>query len=286
MSDEYDDAIRADRVERAPAPAPRRFDDGDRPRRRDDDEPRPSGSSGLKTVIIVIVCVAIIGFCVIGGGVGLLIYGLTASVKKVRESAQRMQTSNNYKQIALAMHNYHDAHGHLPPVAMPTKDGKPGLSWRVALLPYLEQDHLYRQFKLDKGWEDPDNRRLAAQMPIVYAPRQGIGGDMTHVRLFVGPKAIFDPAVPKRTFGQIAAADGTATTLLIVEATDPTLWIRPDELPFDRSRPLPGLGLPDNDYFIVSFADGAVRPVKKTTSAEKIKLMIDFQDGQFVDLDK
>ena len=71
-------------------------------------------------------------------------------MQKVREAASRTQGSNNLKQFALAMHNYNDVYGKLPAHAVYSKDGKtPLLSWRVAILPFIEQDNLYKQFKLD-----------------------------------------------------------------------------------------------------------------------------------------
>ncbi|HTU20905.1 MAG TPA: sigma-70 family RNA polymerase sigma factor [Gemmataceae bacterium] len=76
----------------------------------------------------------------------------------------------NLKKLALAMHNYNDTFNHLPPAAITDKKGKALLSWRVALLPYLEQQELYRQFKLDEPWNSPHNFKLLSKMPAVYAP--------------------------------------------------------------------------------------------------------------------
>src|SRR5262249_50595397 len=67
-------------------------------------------------------------------------------------SPQRTGVANNLKQIGVAFHNYLSNHGAFPASAIYGKDGKPLLSWRVALLPYLEQEALYREFKLDEPW--------------------------------------------------------------------------------------------------------------------------------------
>lgn len=283
MNDEHDEQrIRLDRVERVPD-QPLRNKDEPWARRRDEDDVRPpSGGRGIMTVVIVLAAIGVLGFCVIAGIVGGGYLVLKGAVSKVQLAAARAETSNNYKQIALAMHNYYSANGTLPPVSMPTKKGQ-GLSWRVALLPYLEQDVLYRQFKIDEPWDHPDNLRLAAQMPDVFSPGRGVRGDKTHVRLFVGPRAIFDREERRKLE---AINDGTSNTLMFVEATDPVLWIQPLELPFDPKGPIPPLGLKDHDYFQVAFADGSVRTIKKSVSVEKIKLLIDYKDGQVVNLDE
>jgi RNA polymerase sigma factor (sigma-70 family) len=87
--------------------------------------------------------------------------------------AQRARSMNNLKQILLAMHNYHDANGNMPH-DITDKDGKPMLSWRVAILPYIEQDNLFKQFKLDEPWDSDHNKKLLALMPSTYRT-PGIG---------------------------------------------------------------------------------------------------------------
>ena len=87
-----------------------------------------------------------------------------------REAAIRAQCTNNEKQIALALHNYHDQHNSFPPAFSQGKDGKPLLSWRVLILPFLDQQQaLYDQFHLDEAWDSPHNRTLIAKMPAVLS---------------------------------------------------------------------------------------------------------------------
>ena len=71
------------------------------------------------------------------------------------------------KQIVLAMWNYEDLKKHLPPVAIRDKNGKALLSWRVAILPQLEQGALYNEFHLDEPWDSEHNKALVAKMPAV-----------------------------------------------------------------------------------------------------------------------
>ena len=85
------------------------------------------------------------------------------------EPANRSQSFNNIKQIMLAMHNFasQDKSQAFPP-AFIAKDGKPLLSWRVAMLPYLDQKNLYAKFHLDEPWDSEHNKALIATMPGTY----------------------------------------------------------------------------------------------------------------------
>jgi hypothetical protein len=94
---------------------------------------------------------------------------LTQSVRGV---AHRAKSQNNLKQLGIAIHSYHDVHGFLP-TDVRDADGKPLLSWRVLLLPYLEQEPLYRRFKLDEPWDSENNKPLLALMPeVLRSPMQ------------------------------------------------------------------------------------------------------------------
>ena len=84
-------------------------------------------------------------------------------------AAVQMQIANNLKQVGLAMHNHPKADGRFPAPAIQGPDGKPLLSWRVAILPYLEENELYLSFKLDEPWDSPHNKPLLERMPYLYA---------------------------------------------------------------------------------------------------------------------
>lgn len=103
------------------------------------------------------------------------------------DSSQRERSLKNLKQILLAIHQYHDVHGYLP-ADIRDKDGKSLLSWRVLLLPYLEQDQLFKQFKLNEAWDSEHNLKLLGQMPAVY--RVGFeakDSGHTYYQAFAGP---------------------------------------------------------------------------------------------------
>src|SRR5262245_14014609 len=91
----------------------------------------------------------------------VVLTGASPGCKESGHNTTRLAHQDNMKQIGKALRDYHDTFGHLPAQAICDKDGKQLLSWRVALLPFLEQDVLYKQFKLDEPWDGPHNIQLA-----------------------------------------------------------------------------------------------------------------------------
>jgi hypothetical protein len=172
------------------------------------------------------------------------------------------------------MHNYHDVHGRFPPAAVRGPDGKALLSWRVALLPFISQEELYKQFKLDESWDSPHNIQLLSQMPSIYGPYKGKppADGMTYYQVFVGPGTVFE-GPEGLTFQDIS--DGTSNTILIVEAWDPVPWTKPEDLPFSPKGPLPRLGgiVKDGNSRAV-FADGSVHDLGQDIKEETIRAFI------------
>ena len=106
--------------------------------------------------------------------------------RSAREAARRGQCTNNLKQLSLALQCYHEATGSFPPAAITDKNGKPLLSWRVALLPFIDTGSPYWKFHLDEPWDSPHNLAVVEQMPAIYhCPsdrRSKIGHDRLHGR--------------------------------------------------------------------------------------------------------
>jgi Protein of unknown function (DUF1559) len=200
----------------------------------------------------------------------------------------RARTIDNLKRIGLAMGGYaHSNDGRFPPAAL-YKDGKPLLSWRVALLPFLHVyrgARLYQKFRLDEPWDSPHNEALLEEMPPEYAPVVGNepARHSTYYQGFVGPGALFDGEEGTRTED---ITDGLGWTLMVVEAAEPVPWTKPEDLAYDKEQPLPKLGGQFEDGCYVAFADGSARFLSRKVAAETIRALIMRGDGEVITFDK
>jgi hypothetical protein len=199
---------------------------------------------------------------------GVLVALLLPAVQAAREAARRTQSLNNLKQLALAMHNYHDTYRHFPAAYSTDAAGEPLLSWRVYLLPFLEEQTLFEQFRLDEPWDSPHNRQLIAQMPDVFrAPgSQLLQGKTNYLGIrgeemaFIAPKQ----AGPRPEGSRMADfTGGTSNTLMIVEASDAVAveWTRPADYEPNEAQPAAGLVGLRPGGFQAAFADGSVRMI-------------------------
>jgi hypothetical protein len=158
----------------------------------------------------------------------------------------------------------------MPAAAIYGRDGRPLLSWRVAILPQIEEHWLFKQFKLDEPWDSEHNKKLLERMPKVYAP---VGGNpkepySTFYRVFTGPNTPFPGREPSRF--PASFLDGTSQTILIVEAAEAVPWTKPDELVFDPSKPMwPLLGGVFAEGAHVALADGSTRFLDRKRLTEK-----------------
>jgi hypothetical protein len=195
----------------------------------------------------------------------------------------RAQSSNNLKQMALAVHNYEAAHGFLPPAATLGKKGKKLLSWRVAVLPYIEQDALYQKFKLDEPWDSEHNLKVFKDnpMPRVFAipGTKNLDEKKTHYQTFVGNGAAFDPvaAIKFTDF-----TDGTSNTILFATAATAVEWTKPDDIEFDPKADVKKLLLVKDGVFLVAMGDGSVRAVTEKLSEQTLKALVTRNGGEVI----
>jgi prepilin-type processing-associated H-X9-DG protein len=220
------------------------------------------------------------------GGVAVGTALLLPAVQAAREAARRAQCVNDLKQIGLALHNYHDVNNALPAAAITGKDGKPLLSWRVAILPFIEAQGLYNEFHLDEPWDSPHNKTLIAKMPRAYvcpSSLQIVPGTTTY-KAFVGGGALFDPTKP---VGFQQVTDGTSNTMAVVEGKTPVIWTKPEDIPFDPKAPPSLLDAGSNHPggFNVLFTDGSVQFIKITINLQTFRALITRAMGEVVGAD-
>ena len=222
--------------------------------------------------------------------------GFSALMNAVPDSAFASRGStaaeNNMKQIVLAMHNYADANGAFVSNSY-DKDGKPLLSWRVHLLPYIEQSALYQKFKLDEAWDSENNKPWSqAVVKVFMVPGRPAGQPWeTYFRGFIGPKDVKAEHRPWLLEGQTKGpnfpaifSDGTSNTILVAEAAESVPWAKPDDLVYDGVKPLPKLGGP-NGTWVTGFADGVVRTIRRGQIDEtNLRRLISVADGQVVNI--
>ena len=165
------------------------------------------------------------------------------AVQQARAAARRAQSQNNLKQLVLSLYNYEDRHGHFPP-AVVVENGV-ARSWRVELLPWLDERDLYDAYRKDQPWDSAANKKVLARMPETFRhPADDRDGFFTSYFAPVGSAG--GPAasawVPEAgpdggaTFADLR--DGLTTTILVVEANRPAPWTKPEDLPLDPTRPV------------------------------------------------
>ena len=230
----------------------------------------------------------------IGATVPVGVALLLPAVQSARTSARRMASANNLKQIGLAMHTFHDVYKAFPAAFNSTADGKPLLSWRVHLLPMLEEQQLYDQFHFDEPWDSEHNKTLIAKMPKVYAAPGGKAGEGKTNYLgvrgkdctFVPPSADEKGKEHPQGIRMSSILDGTSNTIMVVEASDESavIWTNPGDLEPDEKDPLKGLIGLRAGGFLALFCDGSVHFLPQKITAKTLRCLFSRNDGEAVEV--
>jgi len=232
-----------------------------------------------------------------------------AIVERAADYAQRQRSLSNLKRILIAMHSYADANGKFP-ADITDKAGKPLLSWRVELLPYLDEDNLNREFKRSEPWDSEHNLKLLSKLPEIfrvgfepkrathtYYQRFAITG-VTWGIVLDGGGEMLPPGpdgVPRKTppgsatpsssvprfplhFAEIT--DGMSNTLGVIEAGPPVPWSKPADIAYDVKKPLPPLTGPFANVRHAAALDGQAYPLKPNIDETTLRRLIEPNDGQ------
>ena len=214
------------------------------------------------------------------------------AVEKTTTAPASSGGTDNLRNIAAAMHQYHSRHGKFPAAYTVDKQGKPLLSWRVQLLPLLGQKELYRQFHLDEPWDGQHNRTLIAKMPEVYrSPASGAysppgakvkAPGQTNYVVPVGKETAFPGS---GALGVSDIRDGCANTIMAVEVGDDhaVIWTKPEDLPFDAADPAGGLRRLPRAGFWAVLCDGSVRWIPHDFAPKDLRAAFTRAGGEVIE---
>ncbi|MEZ6140230.1 MAG: DUF1559 domain-containing protein [Zavarzinella sp.] len=205
---------------------------------------------------------------------------LLYAVKHVRMTANMAKSTNNCKQILVGFHAYNDVNDRIPEpyVIDEQMNVNRDLSWRVSLLPYIEQDNIYRSIDLSAEWDSPENLKYTTMyIPTYSPPYLGRLDNQTPYRSFVGQDTVFDFS-RKVQINRIP--DGSSNTLIFVETTDTVPWASPQDIPYKRGMNFPSFGPASGRHFLVAMADGSVKRMRKSVSPQIIHGLITINGGE------
>ncbi|QDU93980.1 DUF1559 family PulG-like putative transporter [Lignipirellula cremea] len=215
-----------------------------------------------------------------------------AALKKKNE--ETIVPQHHIEQIVQAIHDYtevrRDARQILPPAAIMDQSGKPLLSWRVAILPSLNKE-LYDQFKLDEPWDSPHNLQLVEKMPAVFGKSTD---GRTRFLGFANKGGVFetipDPERPPfpRSVRFADITDGVSVTIAVVHvAPDKAVpWTKPEDVTYDISDPLAGVGEQPDGKLLVCFLSARSSWIDlNRITKEQFKMLVEYEDDNEIDFD-
>ena len=195
------------------------------------------------------------------------------------ELTPRPKEGRNLRKLALAMHAFEAKNRTLPAAKLGDS-----LSWRVAILPFLDEPKLFAEFKTEEPWDGEGNKKLLERMPKLFEhPNRPAPLGHTYYRIVTGPKTIFPDG---KALSVARIADGSGQTLLIVEARDAVPWTKSDELTLEADGPLPKLGdAAKGGDFLAAFADASVAIVR-SEDADLLRAALTAMGGEKMNLRK
>ena len=255
------------------------------------------GWTGFATCYIVAYCLALFwgvywrAWEYVFGGIAAIVLGgcMGPLFSSPRVTSRRMICGNNIRQIAIALQNYHDALGTFPPAYIADADGKPMHSWRMLILPFLEQKNLYDLYDFSEPWDGPNNSKLAAEFPRlkIFMCASSTNVNETNYFAVVGQQTIW----PDERAAKLSdIKDGAASTIQIVEVHNTGIhWMEPRDLDFVQMpmsvNPTLGQGISSAHQggAMVALADGSSRFIKNETSPKTLRGLLTIAGGETIE---
>ncbi len=228
---------------------------------------------------------------ILGGAIGLvfipiLLVLFLPAVQMAREAARRSQCQYNLTQIGLAFESYHDTWGSFPPAFSTDATGRPLLSWRVLILPHVNESQLYAEFNLDEPWDSSHNLGVASTMPELFrCPADPISfSSLTSYVAIAGPGTAF----PRDRAVKISdITDSLAETTIVGEVKAGSIvWTQPED--FVPDTVLVGtnrLGSHHADGWHMLMSDGTPRFISNTIDRILLRALMTIQGGELLDAD-
>ncbi len=219
----------------------------------------------------------------------LVVGGATFTTSNPAMAKPRAKMQNNLRQILLACLNFEAAWMKFPATGTQDADGKPLLSWRVHILPFIEERELYEQFHLDEPWDSEHNKTLIEKMPKIYCHTDMKSKDGKTVFLGIaGEGGVLgspqEKSIGEVGFGQIVDGSSNTALAVAVEPSSAVIWSKPDDLQADDGEKVIEVTDENEKGTTVGLADGSVR-VFEDLDADTWELLMKISDGQVIDID-
>jgi hypothetical protein len=186
------------------------------------------------------------------------------------------QCRNNLKQIGLGLHNYHDVYGAMPAAHLNDVKGEPKLSWRVSILPFIDEAPRYNLYSFNDAWDAGPNAPLLNPLPMAYGcPAYERKSPTTCYAAITGESTVLGAG---KCVKMAQITDGTSNTLAVVEACKLNIpWMKPQDI---DATTITSFGTPDGASgnhkmgIPILMTDGSVRVVQSTLDPATVKALI------------
>ncbi|TWT63995.1 DUF1559 family PulG-like putative transporter [Rubinisphaera italica] len=221
---------------------------------------------------------------------GLAFLFILPIVQQSRESGPRSACKNNLKWLALSMHNYHDLHGVFPSPNHHDGDSPP-YSWRIALLPYIEEDQIFERYNFSEPWDGPTNSTMHSLQLDVFLCPDTSSRLKNHLRTvtdyvaITGEETIFSEGQPTKLTD---VTDGTSNTIMFVELANSDIhWMEPRDLQFNAisnrmNKSGAGLSNIHNGGAYTALVDGSIRYLSEETDPDVLRALMTKSGGETI----